>query len=169
MHIACLPVDGSGLDQQRAVKSVNSMSPCHGYGGCVCHMSIVLVILSSSNLSRLSPGPGNHAWAVSVLLISFCRFRMWLSYKTRGFSFRHGTFKRVRCSPQETCSMPEPSTRRYMQKQSNSKKWTLEVEAWSTARARKVAKAVERERLLMRTLLKEPARPWLEQLQPHRL
>ena len=56
-----------------------------------------------------------------------------------------------------------------MQKQSNSKKWTLEVEAWSTARARKVAKAVERERLLMRTLLKEPARPWLEQLQPQRL
>ena len=45
-----------------------------------------------------------------------------------------------------------------MQKQSNSKKWAVEVEAWGAARARKVAKAVERERALMRmrTRAKEP-------------
>ena len=42
------------------------------------------------------------------------------------------------------------STRRYMQKQTNHKEWTVEVEAWRAARARKVAKVVERERVLMR-------------------
>ena len=41
-------------------------------------------------------------------------------------------------------------------KQSSSKKWTVEMEAWGAARARNVAKAVERERVLRKEL--EPAR-----------
>ena len=41
-------------------------------------------------------------------------------------------------------------------KQSSSKRWTVEMEAWGAARARKIARAVERERALRKEL--EPAR-----------
>ena len=85
----------------------------------------------------------------------------------RGSHARIGTLKECHDHPKKTCSDLEPSTRRHMQKQSNSKKWTVEVEAWGATRARKVAKAVERERALMRTRARVPARAWeLEEMLP---
>ena len=47
-----------------------------------------------------------------------------------------------------------------MQKRSNSKKQTLEVEVWGAAHVHKVAKAVEQEQALMQVWVKVLARPW---------